>query len=127
MIRAGVGQSSFHSTEEAVAQAAAVAMAQAGIDRADGAVIFFTAEHATNKKQLLDTVRRATGSEKIVGSSGAGVLTHEREVEGRHGVAILVFASDQIESHSFIFAPLRDRDGEIGVEIGQTCAPNLPR
>jgi small ligand-binding sensory domain FIST len=124
MIRAGVGQSSFHSTEEAVAQAAAVAMAQAGIDRADGAVIFFTAEHATNKKQLLDTVRRATGSEKIVGSSGAGVLTHEREVEGRHGVAILVFASDQIESHSFIFAPLRDRDGEIGVEIGQTCAPS---
>ncbi|HEU4341983.1 MAG TPA: FIST N-terminal domain-containing protein [Candidatus Binatia bacterium] len=123
MIRAGVGQSSVHSTEEAVAQAAAMAMAQAGIDRADEAVIFFTAEHAASKKQLLDTVRRATGTEKIVGSSGAGVLTHEGEVEGRRGIAILVFASDQLKSRSFIFAPLRDRDNEIGVEIGQTCPP----
>ena len=96
MIRAGVGQSSNPSTERAAEQAALEAMAQAGISQADAVVVFFTAEHAPHSQSLLSTLTRVTRSDRIVGSSGAGILTGAGEIEGRHGLAVLVFASDQM-------------------------------
>ena len=110
MIRAGAGQSSSPSTEQAAAQAAGAAMDQAGVSRADAAMVFFTAEHAANSQHLLSTLRRVTRSEKIVGSSGAGILTGAGEMEGAPGVAVLVFAADEIQSRPFLFQPLRERD-----------------
>jgi len=120
MIRAGAGQSSSPSTEQAAAQAAGAAMDQAGVSRADAAMVFFTAEHAANSQHLLSTLRRVTRSEKIVGSSGAGILTGAGEIEGAPGVAVLVFASDEIQSQPFLFQPLRERDEQVGAQIAQT-------
>ena len=120
MNRAGAGQSSSPSTEQAAAQAAGAAMDQAGVSRADAAMVFFTAEHAANSQHLLSTLRRVTRSEKIVGSSGAGILTGAGEIEGAPGVAVLVFASDEIQSQPFLFQPLRERDEQVGAQIAQT-------
>jgi small ligand-binding sensory domain FIST len=122
MIRAGAGQSSIATTEQAAEQAAAAAMSQAGISRADAVVVFFTAEHAPNSQILLSTLSRVTGSDRIVGSSAAGVLTSAGEIEGEHGVAVLVFSSAEIQTHPFLFQPLRERDQEIGGKIAQTLA-----
>lgn len=119
MIRAGVGQSSNSSTQEAAEQAAVQAMAQAGISRADAVIVFFTVEHAPNSKHLFSTLSRVTGSDRIVGSSGAGILTGAEEIEGRHGLAVLVFASDQLQSQPFLFHPLREHDEEVGGKIAQ--------
>ena len=119
MIHAGVGQSSNPSTERAAEQAAVEAMAQAGISQADAVVVFFTAEHAPNSQSLLSTLTRVTRSDRIVGSSGAGILTGAGEIEGQHGVAVLVFASDQMQSLPFLFEPLRERDEEVGANIAQ--------
>jgi small ligand-binding sensory domain FIST len=119
MIRAGVGQSSNASTERAAEQAAIEAMAQAGISRADAVVVFFTAEHASRSEPLLSTLARVTHSDRIVGSSGTGVLTGAGEIEGQNGMAVLVFASDQLQSRPFLFEPLREHDEEIGANIAQ--------
>jgi small ligand-binding sensory domain FIST len=123
MIRAGAGQSSIASTEQAAEQAAVKAMGQAGISRADAVVVFFTADHAANGQMLLSTLSRVTRCDRIVGSSGAGILTGAGEIEGQHGLAVLVFSSDEIQTHPFLFQPLRERDEEVGGKIGQTLAP----
>jgi small ligand-binding sensory domain FIST len=119
MIRAGAGQSSRSSTKDAVAEASAQALAQAGILRADTALAFFTAEHASRSKELSESLSAATGAEKITGCSAAGVLTAGGEVEGSHGVAVLVYAADQIHSQPFLIQPLRERDEIAGAEIAR--------
>jgi small ligand-binding sensory domain FIST len=119
MIRAGTGQSSSDATEQAVVQAASDAMAQAGITRADAAFVFFTVEHVTNHGQLAETLRKTIGTDRVVGSTAAGILTETGEIEGSPGVAVLVFAADEIQSEPFLFQPLRERDEEIGVQIAQ--------
>ncbi len=95
------------------------ALAQAGASRADAAVAFFTAEHAGRPGELAKTLNAVTGAAKISGCSAAGVLTVAGEVEGSHGVAVLVIESDQIQTQPFLFQPLRDRDETIGAEIAR--------
>ncbi|MGZ8436710.1 MAG: FIST N-terminal domain-containing protein, partial [Candidatus Binatia bacterium] len=101
MIRAGVGQSSNPSTAQAVSEAAQQAMAQAGIGRADGGIIFFTADHAAHGQELVATLARVIGTDCVTGSSGAGVLTGAGEIEGEHGVAVMVFATDRFFARPF--------------------------
>ena len=119
MIRAGAGQSSHRSTAQAAAEAAHQAMAQAGIRRADAALVFFTVDHAKSPRELLEPLRRVTGTDRIAGASAAGILTADGEVEGSHGVAVLVLASEQMQARPFLFQPLRERDREVGAEIAR--------
>jgi len=117
MIYAGAGQSSHGTTQKAVEEAAGAAMAQAGVKKADAVLVFFTVDHAANREPLIDGLRRTTGTDRVLGSSAAGILTQKGEVEGNQGLAVLVFSSDQIQSDAFLFKPLRERDQEIGREI----------
>ena len=91
MIRAGVGQSSDVSTARAAAAAIEQAFAQAGTSHADAALVFFSAEHGAPASELAETIRRLAGTDQIAGCSAAGVLTANGEVEGDHGVAVMVF------------------------------------
>lgn len=122
MIRAGAGQSSHHSTARAAEDAARQAMAQAGIQRADAALVFFTADHAKSQRELIEPLCRVIGTDQIAGASAAGILTSAGEVEGSHGVAVLVLASDQMAARPFLFEPLRERDREVGAEIARCAA-----
>jgi small ligand-binding sensory domain FIST len=119
MIRAGTGQSSHHSTAQAAAEAAHQAMAQAGMAHADAALVFFTADHAKSPREWLEPLRRVTGTDRIAGASAAGILTGAGEVEGSHGLAVLVLASDQMAARPFVFQSLRERDREVGTEIAR--------
>jgi len=118
MIRAGAGQSNNSNTGEAVNEAATQALAQAGISRADGGIIFFTADHAAQSQALVATLARVIGTDCVTGSSGAGVLTGAGEIEGDHGVAVMVFASDQFFARPFIFEPLRGNEASLGETFG---------
>jgi small ligand-binding sensory domain FIST len=119
MIRAGVGQSTDDSTAQAAEEAASQAMAQAGIARADAVIVFFTADHAGHQRELIEPLCRVTGTDQIAGSSAVGILTSGTEVEGSHGVAALVLSSDQLQGRPFLFKPLRERNADIGAEIGR--------
>ncbi len=122
MIRAGVGHSQKHATGPAVEEAVAQALAQAGITRADLAMIFFTADHAAQSHELAATLTRRVGTDCVVGASGAGVLTGENEMEGSAGVAVLVIASDEIVGRPFIFEPLRGNEANLGASFGDFLA-----
>lgn len=127
MIRAGVGQSANPSTARAAEEAAAQAMAQAGLAAADTVIVFFTADHAPSYQSLTSVLNQITGCARIVGCSSAGILTAAGEIEGAHGLAVLVFASDQMKSRSFLCQPLRGREGEIGSEIARTVREDTPQ
>jgi small ligand-binding sensory domain FIST len=122
MIRAGAGQSSLSSTRDAIAQAAARALAEAGIAKADTAIVFFTAEHANQARELVESLSSATGARKTAGCSAAGILTGAGEIEGTHGIAVLVFAADQLHSEPFLIHPLREKDENAGAEIARRLA-----
>ncbi|MBM4261838.1 MAG: hypothetical protein FJ145_10445 [Deltaproteobacteria bacterium] len=118
MIKAGAGQSDESSTQVAVEAATQQALAQAGIERADMALVFFTADHAARQQELTAALNRTAQTESIVGCSAAGVLTGACEIEGSRGVAVLVFASDQLMARPFVLAPLRDNEAHLGDSIG---------
>ena len=122
MIRAGVGQSQELSTTKAVEEAARQALDRAGVARADMAVVFFTADHAAHPRDLVSTLCRTVGTDCVVGSSGAGVLTGEGEFEGSGGIAVLVIAGEEIIGRPFIFEPLRNNEANLGASFGDFLA-----
>lgn len=93
-------------------------MKQAGIGRADGGVIFFTADHAGQGQELVSTLARTIGTDCVTGASGAGVLTGAGEIEGDHGLAVMVFASDRFFARPFLFEPLRGNEAKLGETFG---------
>ena len=125
MIRAGVGQSQEKVTRCAVEKAAAQALSRAGISRADFAIIFFTADHAAQSSDWVTGLSETVGTDCVVGSSGAGVLTGEGEIEGGPGVVVCVVASDTLMARPFIFEPLRDNETNLGISFGDFLAPLL--
>ena len=125
MIRAGVGRSQKQATGQAVEEAARGAIAHAGISRADFAMIFFTADHAGQKRELVTSLIRAIGTDCVVGSSAAGVVTGDSEIEGSYGVAVLALASDEISARPFIFEPLKENETNLGTSFGEFLAKTL--
>jgi len=123
MIRAGVGQSSHPSTERAAEEAAARAMARAGISAADLVLVFVSVDHLPSWQKLAATLRRVARTEQIVGSSGVGVLTLDGEIEGAPGLAVMVLASEDARARSFLHQRLAGRDAEIGAELGRAVSP----
>ena len=122
MLRAGVGQSQEPETRRAVEVAGTQALARAGIVRADFAMVFFTADHAAQSSALISALSKTVGTDCIVGSSGAGVLTDEGEIEGSAGVAVCVVSSDTLIARPFIFEPLRGNEANLGVSFGDFLA-----
>jgi small ligand-binding sensory domain FIST len=118
MICAGVGHSRLQATAEAVNEAAAQALANAGVTRADLAMIFFTSDHAARQRDLVSSIIKSVGTDCVVGCSGAGVLTGEGEIEGSGGVAVLAISGDEIIGRPFIFEPLRGNEENLGNSFG---------
>ena len=117
-----MGQSQEQATRRAVADATAQALSKAGISRADFAMMFFTANHAAHSSELVTALSQAAGTDCVVGSSGAGVLTDEGEIEGGPGVVVCVMASDTLIARPFIFEPLRGNETNLGVSFGDFLA-----
>ena len=122
MIQAGVGQSQRPSTAEAAQEAASRAMSQAGIARADMAVVFFSADHANHQRELVQSISRTVGTDCIVGSSGTGVLTGEGEIEGGNGMAVLAWSAAEIVGRPFILEPLKGNEENLGATFGDFLA-----
>jgi small ligand-binding sensory domain FIST len=122
MIRAGVGQSQRPSTAEAAQEAANQAMSQAGIARADMAVVFFSADHASYQRELVQSISRTVGTDCIVGSSGTGVLTGDGEIEGGNGIAVLAWSAEEIVGRPFMFEPLKGNEENVGATFGDFLA-----
>jgi small ligand-binding sensory domain FIST len=110
-----------------VAEAARAALAQAGLARADSAVVFFTAEHAQHGDELVQVAKSVTGVAQLAGCSAAGILTGSDEAEGGSGVAMLVLQSNQLRSDAMLVDSVRERDEAAGAEIARRAADSGSR
>ena len=122
---AGSGLSAESDTLRAAAEAADGAMGRSGADRADWAVVFATVHHFAAYREMLETVARRTGTEKIVGCSGYGVLTEEGEIEDAPGIAVLAVSSPSLRVFPFLERPLHSRPEDAASAITEAVRPHL--
>jgi small ligand-binding sensory domain FIST len=122
MIRAGVGQSQRKTTQDAVREAARLALSRAGMDRASLGLMFFTSDHAAHSQELAASLIQELGTDAVFGCSGAGVLTDEGEIEGSGGIAVLAIGAEEIAGRPFIFQPLRGNEANLGASFGEFLA-----
>src|SRR5207237_8887580 len=80
---------------------------------------FVSLHESSHHRMVVEARRRETGANHVAGCSAAGILTAAGEVEGNQSMAVLVLASDQIQTNPFLFEALRERDDDIGVAIAQ--------
>lgn len=117
MIHAGVGLSTDKDTDRAAREAATIALARAGTDTADFAIVFATIEHGPLYSRLLRTVQQTAHATHVVGCSAGGVLTTDGEIERAPGVAVLAVRADTFSASRFFVPQLRGRGQEIGREV----------
>jgi small ligand-binding sensory domain FIST len=108
MIHAGSGFGRHRDPVEAALEAALMAQARVGQDRADACLVFATPGAYAAAHGMLHAVRRATGARAVVGCSGTGVLTERGEHEDAEpgaetaAVAVLAVASDEVRVTPFL-------------------------
>jgi small ligand-binding sensory domain FIST len=95
---------------DAALEASLAALAGAGADHADLALVFATGDAYPHAHAMLYAVRRVTGARAVVGCSGGGVLTERREVEDEPAVAVLAVADPRLVVTPFLVEALADAD-----------------
>lgn len=118
MIKAGVGLSVKGSGTEAAGEASARALEQAGIRKADWALVFTTFPHRAIYEEILNSVCRATHTKNVSGCSAVGVLSGTAEVEAEPAVVVLAVSSPSVRAKSFIVHELGAGGMKAGEEIG---------
>jgi small ligand-binding sensory domain FIST len=69
--------------------------------RVDVAWVFFTADHARQKRLIVERLRKEMGEAIIVGCAGEGVIGGTREIERRPGIAVLAGGMPDAQVHPF--------------------------
>ena len=129
--RAGVGFSEIPNSTEAGREAASTALAQAGLERCDLALVFATTKH--DPTGLKEGVRAAVGPEPpLFGGSAAGVIVNDRMGYEGSQVGVAAISTGSMGFDIFIEGGLRDNEYAVGhglakqiVERGYPEPPNL--
>ena len=101
MIHVGVGHSQSISTVEAAERATLMAMGNAGIAKADLAIVFATINYQTEYGDLYKAVQSNSNCDELIGCSGMSVLTSAGEFEEEPALAVMVIRSEQLSAVSF--------------------------
>ena len=101
MIHVGVGHSQSLSTTEAAERATLMAMGNAGIAKADLAIVFATINYQTEYEDLYQAVQSNSSCDELIGCSGMSVLTSVGEFEEEPALAVMVIRSEQLSAVSF--------------------------
>ena len=116
MIHVGIGHSHDLSTAGAAEEATRAAMGNAGIAKADIAIVFATINYQTEYEQLYQAVHAYSSCDELIGCSGMSVLTSVGEFEEEPALAVMVLRSEQISAVSF---SAQGTAAEIGEQIQQ--------
>lgn len=122
MIHVGVGHSHDLSTAGAAEEATRIAMGNAGIAKADIAIVFATINYQTEYKQLYQAVHDFSSCDELIGCSGMSVLTSGGEFEDEPAFVVMVLRSEQISAVSF---SAEGTETEIGQQILQNVQSQL--
>ncbi len=129
--QAGVGFSENPRSREAGAEAAGAALAEAGVEACDLAIMYSTSKH--DPTGLRDGVRSVIGPKaRLIGGYAVGAFTRDRLGYEGYQVGMTVMASDSMQVDMFIEGGLPDRETEVGVALGKQIksreyagAPNI--
>jgi small ligand-binding sensory domain FIST len=119
VIAAGSGLVVGRPPEDAALEASLQALTRSGRDRADFALVFVTGDAYQSAPQILHAIRRVTGARTVVGCSGAGVLTDQREVEGEPAVAVLTVSDERLVLTPFLLEDQERLGAEAGTELAE--------
>jgi small ligand-binding sensory domain FIST len=103
--RAGVGLSLLTGAGDAAREAASRALARAGTEAADWALLFATSPHRPHYGALLQEAQNALGTERVSGCSAWGVIAGTDEIEGPAAVAVLAVRSERLRGDPLL-API---------------------
>lgn len=122
MIHVGVGHSHDLSTAEAAERATRLAMGNAGIAKADIAIVFATINYQTDYEQLYQAVHANASCEELVGCTGMSVLTSAGEFEEEPTLAVMVLRGEQLSAVSFT---AQGTESEVGEQIQESIQTKL--
>jgi small ligand-binding sensory domain FIST len=119
-IHAGTGLVTGVPVPEAAREASRAAMAAGGLERADLALVFASADAYRHGDELLEAVRRVTGAPTTLGCSGAGILTERGEAEAASGVAVMALAGgDDSDFAPLVLSGVDMLDADAGAELAR--------
>ena len=119
----GVSYSQNRNTRKAAREAAEGALAQAGIERPDFAIVFMTVGHDPEK--LLPVIREVIGDAPLTGSSVGGCIAPGFADESAYCVEVTVIASDELRFDHARVANSADDPHAAGRELGQALKPHV--
>ena len=122
MIRVGVGHSQDLSTADAAERATLMAMGNAGIAKADLAIVFATINYQTEYEQLYQAVLANSSCDELIGCSGMSVLTSGGEFEEEPAIAVMVLRSEQLSAVPF---SAQGTESEVGEQIQESIQSAL--
>ena len=122
MIHVGVGHSHELSTMEAAERATRMAMGNAGIAKADLAIVFATINYQTEYQELYQAVQVNSSCDELIGCSGMSVLTSAGEFEGEPAIAVMVIRSEEISAIPFA---AQGTESEISAKIQAQIQPEI--
>ena len=122
MIHVGVGHSHDLSAAEAAERATRMAMGNAGIAKADIAIVFATINYQTEYEQLYQAVLTNSSCEELIGCTGMSVLTSAGEFEEEPTIAVMVLRGEQLSAVSFT---AQGAASEVGEQIQESIQTEL--
>ena len=122
MIHVGVGHSHDLSTAGAAERATRTAMGNAGIAKADIAIVFATINYQTDYEQLYQAVHANSSCEELIGCTGMSVLTSAGEFEEEPALAVMVLRGEQLSAVSFT---AQGTASEVGEQIQESIQTEL--
>jgi len=116
--RAGVGFSENPKSKNAGVEAANAAMAEAGVDECNLAIMYSTSKH--DPTELRDGVRSIIGPEaRLIGGYAVGAFTRDQLGYEGYQMGLAVISSDSMQVDMFIEKGLRDNEHDVGIALGE--------
>ncbi len=116
--KAGVGYSENPKSYDAGVEAVSAAIAEAGLDTCDLAVMYSTSKH--DPSDLRDGVRSRIGpASRLIGGYAIGAITKDRLGYEGYQVGVAVMGSDSMKIDMFIEKGLPDNEYNVGVKLGE--------
>ncbi|MBT4136954.1 MAG: hypothetical protein HOE48_03515 [Candidatus Latescibacteria bacterium] len=118
MILSGAGHSNESDGLKAARLATHSALGQATLTQADLVFVFVTHHHLEIAQLLVQEVMEVAETVNVVGCSGMGVLTDDRENDREPGVAVLVMVGEDLD-----VVLVHERGEGAGIGIGEQLLP----
>ncbi len=125
MGKAGSGIAASPGLATAVLDAATAAMERSGLGHGQLALVFVSGDAQEAAHEILRVVRRVTGARTVVGCSGVGVLTEQREIEGESAAAVLVIQDERLVASPISIESLSGGGAQLAREIADSAEGTL--